>query len=215
MRKDVDEIMQRLIKNMVEKESDEGEITLKLTVKFVTEYVDDGVSRAARRALKPSYQHKVTSQMKMQDNKGGTSYNGLKEVVLDEESGLYVTRYIQGAQQMNMFEGDFGKQILPELPEAKDAERHESDDIATDMVIDADFKEADMAPDAPEGSDSHYGNVDEKNIEEVKENATEAEIQVEFSSDDLNIDDEYAAEYAEFDGYAYDDPESEEVTWRN
>lgn len=189
MRKDASNLLQRLVKNMIEKGSDDGEITIKIAVRFIPEYVDDGISSTARRAVKPEFTHKITSQMKVQENEGGVNYDDMKELVFDEAQGCYTIRYIQGAQQMNMFEGDFGMMNVP------DEEQPEQDTGYNGFYA---------ANSAIPCSD------DKKNIEEEPENAIQVDIVVEPEADGEAIDpdaEEFAAEYAEFESYGYDEPE--------
>ena len=99
---DADAALQRLIANMVAKNSSEGTLTIKIDIELVRQSVDnfDPAIQGDKRVVKiPKLSHKVSSVMQIKDEtKGGKMYDGY-EVVMDEKSGEYVMRHYETAQQ--------------------------------------------------------------------------------------------------------------------
>lgn len=230
MRTDADKILQKLVKNMIEKDSEEGELTIKIAVKFIPEYVDNGPGKTARKALKPSYEHKVSSTMKIQDSEAGKSFDDMKEVVFDEETGQYVTRYIHGAEQMNIFEYEEQRQKEEEHKPIEDeghlllgptnmiedmGESPENDDRSSEAlegIIDADYRVVDDEPES-ESENAGEGESEAESSDpgaeipqfEADQKMGNAETPQDQAYEDGDIP--FLSEYEEFDNYSYDDPE--------
>nr|DAO80778.1 MAG TPA: hypothetical protein [Caudoviricetes sp.] len=111
MRHDTDRVLQKLLKNMVEKGSFDGSINIKIDIKFMQEYIvnnDITSSEETRKILIPAFTHKVSSVMQIKEEaKGGVSYEGM-EMVFDEESGEYVIKPVANTTQRSVFDSDFG-----------------------------------------------------------------------------------------------------------
>lgn len=110
MRHDTDRVLQKLLKNMVEKESLEGSVTIKIDVSFKQEYIlntDPEVEGETRKVLSPSFSHKVGSMMQIKDEaKGGINYEGM-EMVWDDELKEFIVKPIANTTQRTMFDADF------------------------------------------------------------------------------------------------------------
>ena len=99
---DTENVLQKLLKNMVEKNSAEGSVTLKLDIRLTEEAVNDPVV-GVRRILVPSVSHKVASVMQIKGEvKGGQRYDDY-ELVHDDLRDEYVLRRIDtGVEQMEL-----------------------------------------------------------------------------------------------------------------
>ncbi len=106
-RKDADAMLQSLIRNMYEKGTSEGTITMKVDVKFIKEAVVDsfdGNDNKHHTALKPQFDHTINYSMQVKNKISGSSYSDMFETVYDEETKKYVLRPIYGAEQMSIFD---------------------------------------------------------------------------------------------------------------
>ncbi len=110
MRCDTDRVLQKLLKNMVEKGSFDGSINIKIDIKFMQEYIvnnDINSSEETRKILIPAFTHKVSSVMQIKEEaKGGVNYEGM-EMVFDEELGEYVIKPVANTTQRSVFDSDF------------------------------------------------------------------------------------------------------------
>ena len=98
MLEDAERVMQRLLKNMMEKGIDEGSLAIKIDVEFVKEEQDGRV------VTKPRFPYKVTSALPIKDEVIGRANNDNFELVFDEESGEYAFRPIAGSvEQQTIF----------------------------------------------------------------------------------------------------------------
>ena len=97
-----DKALQRLLKNMVEKGSTQGSLTIKIDIEMAMKVVqnfDPAINGDTRTVLVPTISHKVGSVMQIKDEtKGSTDYDGY-ELVWDEDRGEFVMRPISTAQQ--------------------------------------------------------------------------------------------------------------------
>lgn len=110
LREDADRVLQKLLKNMVEKGSLEGKVSIGIDVTFVQEFIpnrDPRIEGETRKVLTPKFAHKVGSVMQIKDEaKGDRNCDG-NELVWDEERGEYVLRPIANTEQMTIFDADF------------------------------------------------------------------------------------------------------------
>lgn len=110
MRIDADRVLQHLIKNMVEKDSNEGKVTISIDVSLRTEFVpntDPNIEGETRVVKKPMFSHKVGSVMQIKNEaKGGVNYDGM-ELVWDEDKKEYVLKPIANTDQMSIFDAEF------------------------------------------------------------------------------------------------------------
>lgn len=109
MKKDMNFVLQRLLDNMVEKKAREGSMTVKIDIEMISEYIPNynpEVEGETRECLKPQFEHKVTSQVKISDEKKG-NMNSEMELVMDEETGLYIMRPVADTTQKSIFDADY------------------------------------------------------------------------------------------------------------
>lgn len=109
MKRDMNFVLQRLIGNMQEKGSDEGSMTLKIDVTMVKEFIPNyspDIKGESREISKPQFKHKVTSVVKINDEKSGTLNNEM-ELVMDEETGVFKLVPICNTEQRSIFDSDF------------------------------------------------------------------------------------------------------------
>lgn len=110
MRRDADRVLQKLLKNMVEKESLEGSVTIKIDVSLTQEFIqntDPDIEGETRKVLSPAFTHKVGSMMQIKDEaKGGINYEGM-EMVWDDELKEFVVKPIANTTQRTIFDAGF------------------------------------------------------------------------------------------------------------
>lgn len=102
---DSDAVLQGLIRNMVEKKSEEGSITIKIDVRLKQDVAPaNGNISEARKVTKPEFTHKVGYSMQIKDElKGETLMDGY-ELVYDEETNMYIMKPIVVGQQMTVYD---------------------------------------------------------------------------------------------------------------
>ena len=104
-----DKALQRLLKNMVDKGSTQGSLTIKIDIEMAMKVVqnfDPAINGDTRTVLVPTISHKVGSVMQIKDEtKGSTDYEGY-ELVWDEDREEFVMRPISTAQQ-SIFDAEF------------------------------------------------------------------------------------------------------------
>ena len=136
MKHDMNFVLQRLLGNMIEKQSNEGSMTIKIDVTMVKEFIpnyDPNIKGESREISKPQFKHKVTSAVKITDEKGG-NLNNETEMVMDEETGCYVLQPIANTQQRTIFDSDF--------MQGQKQEGEGNEDIIDGTYIDADVRPA-------------------------------------------------------------------------
>ena len=103
MREDFDKILKRTLCNMESKEGDCAEITLKLKINLEKVQAPDfkSIDQTGRTAIKPKFDHKVSSVMNIKDEESG-SFKGDYELVWDEDLQDFVVRPIDNGQ-MDLF----------------------------------------------------------------------------------------------------------------
>ena len=225
MSRDYNFVLQRLLETMRDRDCDEGSITLNLKISLKSEYIpnyDPNVQGESREVKKPKFEHKISSSVKITDEKKGTLDTEM-ELVMDDDTGMYVLRPIVNTQQRSFFDDDMRGQFsgsdepgaeaegdggAPALPGRKVLGLPGPD------VIDGDFKEA--AAEGPESPDS--GGSGENDISSVdgEENApldaTDALFEDEEGMEDgeghIPFSDDDGDDY-EDDGYGYEEPEED------
>lgn len=101
-------VLQRLFKNMVDSDSTDGSITLKIDVTLDREYIpnyDPNIEGESRKIHKPKFKHKVSSNITVKDELSGNK-NPEMQLVWDEERQMYVLAYISGTEQRSIFDKD-------------------------------------------------------------------------------------------------------------
>ena len=103
---DMNFVLQRLLGNMVEKGSTEGGMTVKIDVDFVEEWIpnhDPEIEGESRKVDKPKFKHKISSQVKISDEKSG-NMNSEMELAFDKETGCYYMRPVMNTAQRTIFD---------------------------------------------------------------------------------------------------------------
>jgi len=110
MREDIDRTLQRLVKNMLEKGSLEGKLTISLEVEFEQEHIPNhnpAIKGETRVITSPKFSHKVGSIMQIKNEvKGGIDNNGM-ELVWDDELGEYILKPVADTEQCTIFDVDY------------------------------------------------------------------------------------------------------------
>lgn len=112
MRGDFDKVLQNTLRNMEQKESGYAEISMKLGITLIRSEVSDS-HYAAREILKPRFEHKVTSVMKIKDEESGF-FKEECELVWDENAGTYIAVPLDGGQ-IPMFVDENGEEDFIEF----------------------------------------------------------------------------------------------------
>lgn len=124
MRQNTDMVLQKLVKDMVEKESFDGSVTIKIDIGLEQSFIpnfDPKVDGENRRALTPKISHKVGSVMQIKnEKKGDTNYEGM-EVIWDPDKGEYVMRPIANTTQRTIFDADYVDVVEDEEYETEEA----------------------------------------------------------------------------------------------
>ncbi len=224
MSRDYNFVLQRLLETMRDRDCDEGSITLNLKISLKSEYIpnyDPNVQGESREVKKPKFEHKISSSVKITDEKKGTLDTEM-ELAMDDDTGMYVLRPIVNTQQRSFFDDDMRGQFSGSDEPDTEAEGEDSGTPALPGrkvlglpgpdVIDGEFKEVDA-----EGTESpDSGGTGEDNISSMggEENAPldatdalfEDEEGMEDSGGHIPFSDDDGDE-GEDDGYGYEEPE--------
>lgn len=218
MKTDMNFILQRMIGSMIEKDSTEGSMTIKIDVNMVTEWIPNNnpdIEGETRMIRKPQFKHKCASTIKINDEKSG-SFNNEMELDMNE-NGCYYLKPVADTVQRTIFDSDFQSGINKPEDESNiiDAEEGSFKELpgsstpALPCNDDTESKDnapaedgTENAPDSPEtdknGSDN-ISSADEDNDAEI--DATEALFGTD--GDNNGESDEPG------DDYDYDNPEEE------
>lgn len=209
MKQDMNFVLQRLMGRMLESDTTEGTMNIKIDVKLLEEYVPNynpDVQGETRKVSKPQFKHKVTSAIKINEEKSGNMNNEM-ELVYDEDTGTYVMVPIADTVQRSIFDSDF--------QQSQDEENDEN-------VIDETAIEASERPALPGPSDDviegEFKEVNENEVESVDAEETEGSQEEEEPGEELpDITDELMGDepgeipFSEGDDeYGYDEPTDEE-----
>lgn len=207
MKRDMNFVLQRLIGNMQEKGTTEGSMTLKIDVTMVKEFIpnyDPDVKGETREVSKPQFKHKVTSAVKINDEKSGT-FNNEMELMMDPDSGVYKLVPIANTSQRSIFDSDFqqaeGESQEGEVIEGNAIEGRNIPALpgpqSEGEIIDGDFRELDDSTDTDAESMEESGGQEESSGEpgEGLEDITEELL---------------GGEESEKDDYDYEEPEGDE-----
>lgn len=103
MKLNFDEMLNNILFSMQKKESDSGELTLKLKISLSTEtkeQFDNIFGKETISYIKPKFEHKITSSIQIKDERSG-SFN--EDYKLVSEDGKYYVQKIEDIQQ-NIFD---------------------------------------------------------------------------------------------------------------
>ena len=111
-RSDMNVIIRELLKNMIEKGSEDGKITATIEVGLFPEFTETGTT------FQPRFIHKVGSVLQLKDQKSGIAPCGDMELVMDERTHTYYLQHIKGKPQMSIYDMD----LREECPGNEDEE---------------------------------------------------------------------------------------------
>lgn len=200
MKRDMNFVLQRLIGNMQEKGTNEGSMMLKIDVTMIKEFIpnyDPDIKGESREISKPQFKHKVTSAVKINDEKSG-SFNNEMELVMDADTGIFKLVPIANTQQRSIFDADFQQQDK--------TEKSEDEEPAGSNAIQG--KGVPLLPgpdDSGEVIDGEYREVDTEAGESESNPEPEPGEGLEDITDELLGGEE--PENGEDDGYGYEEPE--------
>lgn len=225
MSRDYNFVLQRLLETMRDRDCDEGSITLNLKISLKSEYIpnyDPNVQGESREVKKPKFEHKISSSVKITDEKKGTLDTEM-ELVMDDDTGMYVLRPIVNTQQRSFFDDDMRGQFSGS--DEPDAEAEEDGGtpalpgrkvlgLPGPDVIDGEFKE--VAAEGAESQDSGGTGEDDISSIDGEENApldaTDALFEdgegMEGGDGHIPFSDDDGDDY-EDDGYGYEEPEED------
>lgn len=206
MKHDMNFVLQRLIGNMQEKGTNEGSMTLKIDVTMVKEFIpnyDPDVQGETREISKPQFKHKVTSAVKINDEKSGNLNNEM-ELYMDEETGVYKLRPIANTSQRSIFDSDFQQNCEGESPDG------EGEDDGSN-IIEGTFRPlllgSEMEDEGQSGEDTETGEGGaEESSEDSGGDGELGEGLQDLTDELLGDEDDSEGE----DGYDYQEPEDEE-----
>lgn len=184
MKRDMNFILQRLVGTMQEKGAIEGSMTLKIDVSMVKEFIpnyDPDIKGETREVSKPQFKHKVTSAVKINEDKSGT-FNNEMELVMDEDSGCFKLIPIANTQQRTIFDSDF---------------QQKDDEECVNDGEDGNYIEGSWRPALPGPSDTEESEEESKDEPEIGEGIPD--ITEELLDED--------GEKPQDDDYGYDAPE--------
>ena len=226
MSRDYNFVLQRLLETMRDRDCDEGSITLNLKISLKSEYIpnyDPNVQGESREVKKPKFEHKISSSVKITDEKKGTLDTEM-ELVMDDDTGMYVLRPIVNTQQRSFFDDDMRGQFSGS--DEPDAEAEEDGGtpalpgrkvlgLPGPDVIDGEFKE--VAAEGAESQDSGGTGEDDISSMDDEENApldaTDALFEdgegMEGGDGHIPFSDDDGDDY-EDDGYGYEEPGEED-----
>lgn len=102
-------VLQRLFRSMIDTDSNEGSITLKMDVSMQTEFIpnhDPDVNGESRQIRLPQFAYKVSSSITVKDEQKGNK-NPQMELAWDEKLQKYVLQYVANTDQRSIFDKDF------------------------------------------------------------------------------------------------------------
>lgn len=181
MKTDMNFILQRMIGSMIEKDSTEGSMTIKIDVNMVTEWIPNNnpdIEGETRMIRKPQFKHKCSSTIKINDEKSG-SFNNEMELDMNE-NGCYYLKPVADTTQRTIFDSDFQSGM----------NKPESDKEDDSSIIDGTFKElpGDSTPALPCNDDTE--SKDNTPAEGGTENAPDSTETDETGSDNISSADE-------------------------
>ena len=228
MSRDYNFVLQRLLETMRDRDCDEGSITLNLKISLKSEYIpnyDPNIQGESREVKKPKFEHKISSSVKITDEKKGTLDTEM-ELVMDDDTGMYVLRPIVNTQQRSLFDDDLrGKFSGTDEPDAEAEEDGGTPALPgrkilglpgpeDGNVIDGEFRE--VAAEGPESPDSGGKPADDISSGDGEENAPLDATDALFDDGEGMEDNEGPLPFSddgedgEDDGYGYEEPSEED-----
>lgn len=103
LRTDFNQLLRDILQNMEHYETEDAQMTVKLDISLIKSMTED-----YREIVKPQFKHKITTVMKLQNDKSGF-LDGDYELVWDKDKGDYVMIALGGEQVSidEMLDGDY------------------------------------------------------------------------------------------------------------
>ena len=103
LRTDFNQLLRDILQNMERYETEDAQMTVKLDISLIKSMTED-----YREIVKPQFKHKITTVIKMQNDKSGF-LDGDYELVWDKNKGDYVMIALGGEQVSidEMLDGDY------------------------------------------------------------------------------------------------------------
>lgn len=103
LRTDFNQLLRDILQNMEHYETEDAQMTVKLDISLIKSMTED-----YREIVKPQFKHKITTVMKLQNDKSGF-LDGDYELVWDKNKGDYVMIALGGEQVSidEMLDGDY------------------------------------------------------------------------------------------------------------
>lgn len=109
MRADIDKSIQYLLDNMIQKGSNDGKISLNISVGLIPEYIVNG-DLETRLVYHPKFEHEIKTKMQFEEKEKGINYLGEQELYYDEDKGEYMVKPVANAEQMSIFDDEYNKE---------------------------------------------------------------------------------------------------------
>lgn len=200
MKKNFNFVLQRLLGNMEEKRSREGSLTLKLDISLAQEFIpnfDPEIEGETREIHKPTFKHKITSIVKINDEKSG-NLDSEMELYMDED-GIYKMKPIANTQQRSIFDADFREM------DAESEEEGKADETALPGRKIMSLPGPSAESTSQEGSETEENAGSETSYGSDEKNAPLGDDEAESSHED----DIEPLPFSEDDEYGYEEPEEE------
>lgn len=97
MRNNFDVLLTEMLHSMQRKESDSGELTLKVKISLVKQYEETGNGKISY--IKPGFEHKISSAIQIKDERKG---NFNEDYMLVSENQKYYLKKVE-EKQVNLF----------------------------------------------------------------------------------------------------------------
>lgn len=97
---DFDNILELTLKNMIDKQEDSGEISVKINIELLKGYIpvlDVEDETETRDVVIPKFSHKISSTMKIEEKASGKAKNGY-ELFFNDYTGEYEIRKLDDGQ---------------------------------------------------------------------------------------------------------------------
>lgn len=177
VRGDFNTMLQKLMKNMSEKNADEGSITLKIAINMPDTEIPDtteGQKGKKRQIRVPQFQHQITTGIVLKESEKGNVKPGM-ELYWDEETQTYKLRYIANTRQMSIFDDEFKKQKASGSSEKQDEDKtvtvNSEGMIVNEVVKEGKLIGQDPKPDSEQdGADAEDQNPDTSEGKQGEEN---------------------------------------------
>lgn len=223
MSQDYNFVLQRLLETMRDRDCDEGAITLNLKISLKSEHIpnyDPNIQGESREVKKPKFEHKISSSVKITDEKKGILDTEM-ELIMDDDTGMFVLRPVINTQQRSFFDDDMRGQFSGE----NESESEENGTPALPgrkvlglpgpegSVVDGEFREVDA--EEPESQDSGGNPADDTYSGDGEENAPEDATDALFEDREdageppLPFSEDDGEDNYEDDGYGYEEPGEE------